>query len=91
MWPLDRTAPGPNALYSSRDFLAESELKLENALWKDSTVFLQIAGQISVRYCFSVVRNTRSRLFRPDQEPHTVSVDTLSELLGTGHYLSPDF
>ena len=27
MWPLDRTAPGPDALYSSRHFLAESELK----------------------------------------------------------------
>ena len=40
MWPLDRTAPGPDALYSSRHFQAESELKLKNALWKDSTVFL---------------------------------------------------
>ena len=40
MWPLDRTAPGPDALYSSRHFLAESELKSENSLWKDSTIFL---------------------------------------------------
>ena len=40
MWPLDRTGPGPDALYSSRHFLAESELKLENTLWKDSTIFL---------------------------------------------------
>ena len=40
MWPLDRTAPGPDALYSSRHFLAESELKLQNALWKDFTIFL---------------------------------------------------
>ena len=29
MWPLDQTAPGPDALYSSCHFLAESELKLE--------------------------------------------------------------
>ena len=32
----------------------------------------QLAGQISVRHCSSEVRNTRSRLFRPVQGPHTV-------------------
>ena len=48
MWPLDRTAPGPDALYSSRHFLAESELKSENSLWKDSTAFVLSFGVFHV-------------------------------------------
>ena len=40
MISVQYVAPGPDALYSSRHFLAESELKSENSLWKDSTIFL---------------------------------------------------
>ena len=40
----------------------------------------QLAGEISVRHCSSEVRNTRSRLFRPVQGPHTVSLHVLVKI-----------
>ena len=48
-----------------------------------STILQQLTGQISAHYSSSKIRNTHSRLFRPDQGPHLLCFSFFVHLLRT--------